>query len=204
MTRASERIDQQRAGEALKKALRGEKLSAREQAALKRYEKDREEKLRWEHYESIPQKHWREMSGRQTKIIKEQAALYGIPFGGPKVNLPAVVKALHNFLAANAKKLAADDDALLGAKVSSPALERFREERAKLARLERMERERLLVSRDAVREGLGRVAAVLRSAGETLQKQFGPAALEVLHEALDDAEEQVRRLFGEADERSEQ
>ncbi len=69
------------------------------------------------------------MSGRQTKVINEQAERYGIPFGGATINLPTVVRALHDFLADNAVKLARDDDPLMQG-VGSPALERYREERA--------------------------------------------------------------------------
>ena len=55
----------------------------------------------------------------------------------------------------------------------------------------------MLVSRDEIREGLGRIAAIIREAGEALQRQFGPAALEPHNEALDDAELQIVRLFGD-------
>ncbi len=81
----------------------------------------------------------------------------------------------------------------------SPALERYREERAALARIDRLEREGALVSRGHVREGLGRIAAILRMAGETLERQYGPAALEILHEALNDAEAEVIRSLGAAE-----
>jgi hypothetical protein len=90
------------------------------------------------------------MSGRQTKVIHEQAVLYGIPFGGAAINLSEVVRSLHDFLAANARKLSADDD-MLGSGVPSPALERYREERAIMAKLDRQERERQLVRRRPVR-----------------------------------------------------
>jgi hypothetical protein len=82
---AGEAYDRRLAAEAVRKMARGEPLTVREQTALKRYEKERDENLRWKHYASIPQKHWRRMSGRQTKVINEQAVLYGIPFGGPTV-----------------------------------------------------------------------------------------------------------------------
>src|SRR5687767_10418373 len=78
------------------------------------HEREKEERLRWQYYASIPQKHWRAMSGRQTKVINEQAERYGLPFGGPSVNLPAFVRAFHDFLADNAIKLAKDDDLSLG------------------------------------------------------------------------------------------
>ena len=54
------------------------------------------------------------MSGRQTKVLNEQADRYGLPLGGPVIDLPKLARALHDFLAANAKKLNTDDTALLG------------------------------------------------------------------------------------------
>ena len=50
------------------------------------------------------------MSGRQPKVPYEQAARCGSPFSGAVVDLPAVMRALHDFLAANAAKLARDED----------------------------------------------------------------------------------------------
>lgn len=189
-------VDRQLAGEAYKKVLSGQQLTSREHSVLKRFEKEREERLRWQYYDSIPQKHWRQMSGRQTKVLHEQAARYGIPFGGARIRLPAVVRALHDFLADNAVKLAKEDDALMQGS-NSPALERYREERAQLARLDRLERQRNLVPRDEVRQALGRMATMLREAGETLQRQFGAAALDIFLAALDDLERDVERTFGD-------
>lgn len=175
--------------------MNGEELTDKERAALKRHEKDKEERQRWQYYAGIPQKHWRTMSGRQTKVINEQAARYGIPFGGPIINLPAVVRALHDFLADNALRLARDENDLLTGS-GSPALERYREERAALARLDRLEREQELISRDLARDVLGRVAAVLRNTGDALQRQFGPAAIEILFEGLADAEREIVSALG--------
>ena len=52
----------------------------------------KEEQLRWRYYRTIPQKHWKVMSGRQTKVLAEQAQRYGLPFGSASIDLPAVVK----------------------------------------------------------------------------------------------------------------
>jgi hypothetical protein len=134
------------------------------------------------------------MSGRQTKVLNEQAALYGIPFGGASINLPAVVRALHDFLAKNAQKLARDDDPLMQGSLS-PALEEYRGERVKLVRLERLEREGQLVPRDQARAAMSRIAAILREAGQTLERQFGSAAAEILNEALDEAEGEITSQF---------
>jgi len=192
---AASRLDGELVARAYRKVMDRQELTQSERNALKRHEKDKEERLRWQYYRSIPQKHWRQMSGRQTKVINEQAARYGIPFGGAKIDLPAVVRAMHDFLADNAVKLARNEDDLL-AGPGSPALERYREERAAIARLDRLEREGALVSRDEVRTSFGRVAAILRTAGDALQRQFGPAAVEVLYEALEDAGREIERTYG--------
>lgn len=192
---AASRVDSDLVARAYRKVMDREALTQQERQALKRHEKQKEETQRWQYYRSIPQKHWREMSERQTKVINEQAARYGIPFGGASIDLPNVVKALHDFLADNAQKLARVDDTLLSGP-SSPALERYREERAELARLDRLERQRKLLPRDEVREALGRIATILRSAGDVIKRQFGTAAVEILHEALADAQREIDDTFG--------
>ena len=199
----SAQLDKELATAAYRKVMAGEKPTAREQSALKRYEKQQEEQRRWAYYESIPQKHWRQMSGRQTKVLQEQAERYGLPFGGRTVDLPKLVRSLHDFLAANARRLSSDDDDLLHADVSSPALERYREERALMARLDRLEREQTLVPRHAVRNGLERIAVILRTAGDQLQREYGAEAMELLHEALDDAQREIDQLFPTTDDGNE-
>ncbi|HBN76722.1 MAG TPA: hypothetical protein DD473_13065 [Planctomycetaceae bacterium] len=189
----AERLEKETATRAYRKVMAGETVTAEERSALKRYEKQQEEERRWQYYESIPQKHWREMSGRQTKVLHEQAEKYGIPFGEKTINLPRVVRSLHDFLAANARRLSEDDD-LLDAAISSPALERYREERAILAKLDRLEREGQLIPRDEIRLGLGQIAAILRTAGEMLQRQFGNDAVEILNDGLEEAERCISKI----------
>lgn len=61
---------------ALEKRAKGQQPTEKEASALRRWERDQEEKLRWKFYAATPQKHWRAMSGRQWKVIAEQAARY--------------------------------------------------------------------------------------------------------------------------------
>lgn len=197
-TDAASRVDADLVARAYRKAMDRQELTREERGALRRHEKDKEERLRWQYYASIPQKHWRQMSGRQAKVLIEQAERYGIPFGGATVNLSAVVRALHNFLAENALKLARDEDPLMQGG-GSAALERYRDERAAMARMDRLEREGRLLPRDLAREALGRVAAVLRGAGDSLQREYGPGAVEILNETLDDAQREVERFFGDVE-----
>lgn len=190
----SQQLDRELASRAYRKVMAGETPTVQERAALKRFESEQEEQRRWQYYESIPQKHWRQMSGRQTKVLHEQAERYGLPFGGRTINLSKVVRALHDFLAANARRLCRGEEELLVSGGPSPALERYRDERARLAKLDRLEREGVLVPKDEVRLGLGRIAAILRTAGESLQQQYGQAAAEILHEALDEAAQSIQQM----------
>ncbi|MEZ6152365.1 MAG: hypothetical protein R3C09_19875 [Pirellulaceae bacterium] len=80
---------------------------------------------------------------------------------------------------------------------ASPALERYREERALLARLQRLERETELLPRDLVRQSLAKTATLIRTAGESLQRQYGDGAAELLYEAIADAEAEIERFFAE-------
>ena len=163
----------------------GRKPAREQTAGAKRHDAREEERLRWEHYRAVPQKHYREMSGRQAKVLNEQASTHGIPCSGPVIDLAAVVRAFHDFLAANAQRLRqVGEDPMAGE--SSPALERWREEKWKLAKLEREEREGRLLPADHVREMHTQLASILRGVGERLRVAHGNDAVELLDEGLDD------------------
>jgi phage terminase Nu1 subunit (DNA packaging protein) len=182
---------------ALEKRRRGAKPNQTELRALARFERQKEEADRWRHYSTIPKKHWQEMSGRQQKILNDQAGTWGIPIGGREIDLSAVVRWLHQFLADNAIKLrGADSDDPMMAGAVSPWLEEFRKEQTFLARLKRRELEGALIPRDVIHDALARIASILRGAGAVLQRQFGPEAHQILDEALDDAEREIESLCG--------
>jgi hypothetical protein len=92
-----------------------------------------------------------------------------------------------------------DIDPLLASGANSLALEEYRREKAKLARLDRLQRERELLSRDEVHAGLVRIAAVIRQAGESLQREYGPGAHAILDESLTEAEQAIREMFSDVD-----
>jgi len=73
----------------------------------------------------------------------------------------------------------------------SEALERYRDEKAKIARLDRLVKEDTLLPRDEVRSCLEQIAAIVRGAGERLAREHGDDARKVLDEALDDADELI-------------
>ena len=138
------------------------------------------------------------MSGRQAKVVNDQARLYGIPLLGRTIDLVEVIRWIHDWLAENASKLAAieaGEDPLMSG-TDSPALERYRLARAQMVELELAERRGDLIRRDHLREGLARYARGVRATGDSLRRQFGKDAHDLLNEHLDDAERDVIEYIG--------
>lgn len=100
--------DRELAAAGLERQRLGQKLTRAQQRAVRTFRKLAEHESRWKHYASIPQKDWLEMSGRAAQVVNKQAQLYSLPFGGAQVDLRAVVKALHDFLARYSAIFAAD------------------------------------------------------------------------------------------------
>ena len=139
------------------------------------------------------------MCGRPPKVINEQADRYGLPLRGKTLDLYAVLSAFHGFLAANKHKLAATDgeDPMSGE--NSPALEKWREEKWLLARLERRRQEERLLPRQDVHDGLIRMSSILRNLGDTAQREYGPDAAQLVLEALDDWQRELMEIYGDRD-----
>lgn len=78
----------------------------------------------------------------------------------------------------------------------SPNLERYRGHKADLAELELMKKRGELIDRPAVRDGLARVAAVLRGAGEKIQERYGVEAAAILEDALASCDSEAEAMFG--------
>ncbi len=186
---ASEKLDQELARSALEKQRSGRRPDSREQAALRRLEKRREEETRWQYYESLPQKHYVAMSGRQWKVLAEQAERHGLPIVGKVLSLPKIVKAFHDFLAANKHRLAAanGEDPLMAGE-GSPALERYRTVRADQEELKLAEMRRELLPRSDIHAVLIRGMSIVRRSMETLQRAHGDDAMAIVSEALEEAE----------------
>ena len=187
------RLDRELATAALEKERLGQTPTRRERQALRRVEQRREEEQRWEFYGTIPKKHWCSMSGRQRKVLLDQARRYGVPLGGRTIDLSAFATWLHDFLDGPGRKVLVTDgeDPMTGE--NSPALERWREERYQLAQLKRREKEGGLMPRDEIHTMLGRVAGIIRGADQALERNHGPAAQKILHEALDQAERDLEK-----------
>lgn len=190
MTDTPLRTDQQLAKAALEKRQRGEKPTREEDAALGRIKKTSEESARISHFSAVRKGEWSKWSGRQVKVLNEQAARYGIPIGGPTISIQEVALWLHNFLADNAVALAA-----AAGEDGPDARERLTSIKCELEQL-KLERERgQWLPKREVREGLGNAARIIRTAGEALLRQYGPGAKKVLDDALDSVQSDVDCRF---------
>lgn len=180
---------------ALAKKRAGHKLKRDELRAIERYQRDEDERARRRHYAEIPKKLWVQWSGRQHKVLNDQAAAHGLPVSGETIDLAAVVKWLHEFLAANQYKLLRDDAA---EDDGTEAGERLKNLRLKneLIEIDLAAARGETMPRTQVHDGLAAIAARLRAAGDQLQRRFGAEGLSIMHEALDDADRIVSRLFG--------
>jgi hypothetical protein len=187
----SAQIDRQLAAEALAKHKRGEKPTGQERAALRRVERQREEELRWQYYETVPQKHFRELTGRQLKQLQDFAARWGAPCDRATVNLRTFLRWAFDFFAAHTRKLSAVcDDSMLGDS-DSPALERYRKVRADQEELKLEEMRRRYVNRETFLELYQRGQARVRAGMEDLRRAFGQDAARIVEEAWRDAAEIV-------------
>jgi hypothetical protein len=196
-TQATTQNDTRLAMAALEKQRRGGKPTREEASALRRFEAQREEEQRQAHYRDIPKKDWRVWSGRQDKVLLEQAERYDFPMlRGASIDLPAFAKRFHDFLADNARKLAgpeSDDPTLAG--VKSPATEQKRRLECQKLELELAREQGLWIERRLIHEGHNRIGMLLRGAGEALLRQFGPDAQKILNDALDNCKREIDLLL---------
>jgi phage terminase Nu1 subunit (DNA packaging protein) len=84
------------------------------------------------------------------------------------------------------------------AEEETPPLERLRTERARLAQLDRLEREGEILSREDVHSGLGIIASKLHWGLEQIEREH-PQAAKILRETLDGMEREFRERFGYGD-----
>ena len=209
---ASDKHDKKLAAVASKKLRDKLKPTRDELAALRRVEKQIKEEQFWEHVENCPKGLYHRMSGRQYKVLNEQAKRYGIPCGERKVNLAAVVKWIHDYLADGARKPragpmpAAMGDELDGEMLeafgdaSSPALELYRMVRAQQEAIKLEKVREQVIERETLRDGLARIMNSLRQTGAQIQKVGGSEAHAVWEDGIGDAMNLIEELYGQSDE----
>ena len=176
---------------ALDKIRRGETPTRDEKQALDRYEKHRDEETRQKHFTSITIGEWVQWSGRQHKVLQDQAARYGIPLAAT-FDLKEIARWLHDFLAANARLLNRESDPTL-----TDPLDRYRDVKAQREEIKLQVDRGKYVDRSQVLVGQAEFAGYIREAGEKLRKNFGPDAYAILKRALNDAIAALEKRLGD-------
>lgn len=187
---------------ALVKKKAGTKLLAKEISALEKWEQLQDERRGLRFVHAVPKKYWVAWSGRQQRTLNAQADLYGLPVGGATIDVPALAKWLHDWLATHKQalsELVAVEDLpegeakTLQGKLLAEKVAQLKH-RNLLLQSQLAEKQQQLLPRDQVHELLVRAAQLLRSAGDRLYKQHGQEAGDILAHALDDFDELLNQL----------
>lgn len=173
----------------------GRTLNRADQSALRRHKEYSNQIAFWSIARELPKVDYQAMSGRQTKILHDQARSYGLPVLGPTVDLARVIEWLHQAIADGRLHNPGDDDEGLGGQ-NSPALERLRAHKATLAEIEVMKARGEIFSAEEMNRRVLDMAGILRAAGEKLQRRFGEEARQILSDAIDDYGRQAERIYG--------
>lgn len=165
----------------------------------KREAKVNEESNRRQYYRTVPQKHYREMSGRQAKVLIEQSARYGIPFGGAAIDLFEVLRKFHDLLAKYSHVFGAEDDALLSGGGDSPNLERLRLASACLKEMDLEERRGTHVPLAEISPELMRLAGNIKLACEDVRRQWGNEPADRIMDAVEETRQGWLKAVGDRD-----
>jgi len=173
-------IDQRLAMAALEKQRRGETPNREEMAALKRFERRRDEEARQKHLRTIRRGEWCRWAGRKSKVVHEHAMRFGLPLNGETIDVIALAPALHDLLDGRAGRVDSGD---------KPNGELTPLERKRLAESRRIELQLQCemgrwIKRECVNRLLAGIGRHLRQAGELLFQHHGPTARQILDDAL--------------------
>lgn len=184
---ASQQIEQDLVRSALEKHKRGEKPTRAELTALRKFERQREAAALDTAIRACPKKLYVQLTGRQHKVLLDQADRHQLPLQGDTVDLAAVLRRFHDILADNRHRLAAgpaSDDPLLDGE-ETPALERYRKLKGDLLALELAERNATLIPREDVSNIFAQLADTLRQTAERLRDHHGHDAADLLNDAIE-------------------
>lgn len=190
------RVDRRHIKSAQERQAAGQSLSKADSGLLRRFKDITEELMFWEYCRRLPNRVYRLLSGRQSKVLLEQAERHGLPVAGASLDLVAIVRGFHDFLSRHRHRLLADDpDETLMQSGEGPTLERWRLAKAQLAELDLLERRAQLIDMDGIRAALGILGGVLRGVGEKLQRHFGQGAADIFNDGIDDFQRAVETQF---------
>ena len=190
------RLDRRQIKSAQERQAAGQSLSKADSGLLRRFKDITEELMFWEYCRRLPNRVYRLLSGRQSKVLLEQSERHGLPVAGASLDLLAIIRAFHDLLSRHRHRLLTEDpDETLMKSGEGPTLERWRLAKAQLAELDVQERIGNLADMDAVRFGFGILANILRGVGEKLQRHFGEGAADIFNNGIEDFQRAAEAQF---------
>lgn len=174
-------------GKALHKRATGQKPTQIELRALAKH--DREERIRTTaaFTAAVPGAAWRRMTGLGRHDLARLAREHGLPLDGITVDLGRVLPGVFRALSVEVDPMAAGGD--------SPGLERYRNAKADLAEMEVKRVCGELSDRAEMRQGLMAIATIFRNGAERLEKVYGAGARIQFDQTVDDAVDEINRMF---------
>lgn len=149
----------------------------------------------------LPKIRWVIWSGRQRTNLLRQAKIWGMPTGERTINIPAMAKWIHDFIAVNAERLlknGKDDDGLLDGP-NTPWLDRLRRAKTKREEFRHECDKREWIKRDEIHHSMALFAQKLRLGFTKVERRFGKDAQKMIDKALTDAAEAFKRAVDKDD-----
>lgn len=174
------------------KQAKGGDLTKSEVSLVKKYDEIVAESNREDALLNLPKGIYCKLSGRQQKVVDEQAVRYGLAIDGSKIDLYQVLKKFHDILAEWGPTI----NELQGAE-GSLRTEKLRREiellerRSKSIELDIKNKQDEFIDRNTLRVRMEWLANKLRTVSERLGKRFGADAQVLLNHALSQIEEEL-------------
>lgn len=167
---------------------RGQKLTTGQKSDLTWYQKQQAETIVENALADLPKKIYCKLSGRQVKVINEQAERYELPIGEATVDMYAAVAAFHDYLADHARAFGNDED-LRAEKIRKEIA--VLERRAKILDGEIKQQKSLYIEKADLHRRLTWLASKLQTLGERLGKTGGAECQNVVNEFLEELAEEL-------------
>lgn len=150
----------------------------------------------WKVMEACPKAFYCKLSARQTKLIDDHAAAFGLPITSGSVNLPRVIQWFHTYLAKwgpqiAKKRLSEDRLSELAERKMEAELEQINKKLISLS-IDIQRKEGTAVAIEEVRAAFAWLSSEWRKFGERLGKRFGADAQRLLNEFLERIESDNR------------
>lgn len=192
MAKPKQSVDTVAALEAKLKQAKGISLSKTEESLIRKYDEQIAIEIRDDVLLNLPKGIYCKLSGRQQKVVDEQAVRYDIAIDGAKIDLYSVLKRFHDILAEwgpTIRELEGEEGSLRTEKLRKEI--ELLERKSKSLDLDIKNKQDEFIDRGTLRVRMEWLANKLRTVSERLGKRFGGDAQVLLNHALKQIEDEL-------------